>query len=113
MAAVAGDEDPAGVVDPDLLDGRVVEERLEWAEARHAGDQLADHRLDVGDRRHLAGEAAVVMGTDDALGDAAYDGGVALRVDGLLPHQLAHVLVQLLDQLVVRAARGEVARMGQ
>jgi hypothetical protein len=33
VAPAAGDEDPAGVVDPDLLDLRVVEEGLQRAEA--------------------------------------------------------------------------------
>ena len=39
------------------------------------------------------------MVADDALGDAAYDGGVALRVDALTPHGLAHQQVELVDQL--------------
>ena len=34
VPAVAGDEDPARVVDPDLLDGRVVEERLQRRRSR-------------------------------------------------------------------------------
>jgi len=39
----------------------------------------------------------VVVGTDDRLGDPAYDEGLALRVDALLAHQLAHVQVELVD----------------
>ena len=39
------------------------------------------------------------MVADDALGDAAYDGGVALRVDALAAHGLAHQQVELVDQL--------------
>lgn len=105
MASVPGHEDPAGVVDPDLLDRRVVEERLQRAEPRHPGDQLADDRVDVGDRRHDPGEAALVVRAHDTLGDAAYDGGVALRVDALPTHQLAHVLVEQLDELAVRVRR--------
>ena len=89
-----GDEDPARVVDPDLLDRRVVEERLQRAEAGHPGDQLADHRVDVGNRRDRAGQAAVVVVADDALGDPAYEPGVALRVDALAADELAHVLVE-------------------
>ena len=105
MAATAGDEDAARVVDPDLLDLRVVEQRLERAEPADPGDELADHRGHVGHRRHLAGEAALVVGTDHALGDAAYDGGVALRVDALAAHGGPDVLVELVDQLRVSGQR--------
>ena len=94
VATAAGDEDPARVVDPDLLDGRVVEEGLQRTEAGHAGDQLADHRLGVGDRRHGTGQAAVVVGADHGLGQPAYDEGVALRVDTLAAHGLADALVE-------------------
>ena len=45
---VAGHEDPARVVDPDLLDARVVEERLQRPEAGDPGDQLAHDGVDVG-----------------------------------------------------------------
>ncbi|GAB2446069.1 hypothetical protein GCM10027062_29020 [Nocardioides hungaricus] len=45
------------------------------------------------------------MGADDAFGDPAYDGGVALRVDRLPAHQLAHMLVELLDQAIVLRQR--------
>ena len=100
------------VVDPHLLDRGVVEERLQRPEAGHPGHQLADHRVDVRHRGDLAGEAAVVVGADDALRDASYDGGLALGVDRLAPHQLADVLVELLDEVVVRARRA-CGRMGQ
>ena len=76
VAAVAGDEDPAGVVDPDLLDGRVVEEGLQRPEAGHPRHQLTDHGVDVGHRGDGAGEAALVVVAHDALGDPADDGGV-------------------------------------
>ena len=99
VTAVAGDEDPARVVDPDLLDGRVVEERLQRPEPGHPRDQLADHGVDVGDRRDRAGQAALVVLADHALGDPAYDDRVALRVDALAAHQRAHALVERLDQL--------------
>jgi hypothetical protein len=38
---------------------------------------------------------------DDSFGDAADDGGVALRVDTLAADGLAHEQVELLDQLPV------------
>ena len=101
MAAVAGDEDPARVVDPDLLDRRVVEVGLQRPEPGDPGDQLADHRVDVGDRRDRAGQAALVVVADDALGDPPHQRRVALRVDPLAAHQVAHTLVERLDQLRV------------
>ena len=62
--------------------------------------------VDVGHRRDHAGQAALVVVADDALGDPAYERGVALRVDALAAHQPPHVQVELVDQLpVVRSAR--------
>ena len=101
VPAVPGDEHPGRVVDPDLLDRRVVEERLQRPEAGDPRDQLADHGVGVGHRRDHAGQAALVVVADHGLGDPAYDGRVALRVDALAAHHLAHVRVELLDQLPV------------
>ena len=105
VAAVAGHEDPARVVDPDLLDRGVVEERLERPEPRHPGDQLTDHRVDVGHRRDRAGEAAVVVLADHRLRDPPDQAGLALGIHGLAAHHLPHVLVELLDELLVRVRR--------
>ena len=69
------------------------------------GDQLADHRVDVGHRRDRAGQAAVVVLADHALGDPADERGVALRVDALAAHVLADLLVELLDELLVSVRR--------
>ncbi len=102
MAAVAGDEDPARVVDPDLLDGRVVEVGLQRAEAGDPGDQLADDRVDVGDGRDDTGQRALVVVADDDLGDPAYEPGVALRVDALAAYVVAHLRVEALDERAVR-----------
>ena len=102
VPAVPGHEHPGRVVDPDLLHGRVVEERLQRAEPAHPRDQLADHGLGVGHRRHHAGQAALVVVTHHRLRDPAYDAGVGLRVHALAPHHLAHVRVEPLDQLVAR-----------
>ena len=106
MPAVPGDEDPGRVVDPDLLDRRVVEEGLQRTEAGHPGHQLADHRGRLGHRRDRAGQAALVVVADDALGDPAYQQRVALRVDALAAHDLAHPRVEPLEQLVVRIKGG-------
>ncbi len=101
VTTVAGDENPARVVDPDLLDRRIVEEGLQRSEPGDPGDQLADDRLGVRDRDDGAGEAALVVVADHALGDAPHHRGVALRVDPFAAHQLADMLVELVDQLSV------------
>ncbi|MGB0100870.1 MAG: hypothetical protein WBP61_11385 [Nocardioides sp.] len=46
----------------------------------------------------------------DALGDPANDTGVALRVDRLAAYELANVLVELLDELVVCMGTANGAR---
>src|SRR5262249_43768081 len=76
----------------------VVEEGLERPEAGDPGDQLTDHRLHIGHRRDRSGQAAVVVGADHRLGQATYDERVALRVDTLTAHGLAHPLVERLDR---------------
>lgn len=100
VAAAAGDEDPAGVVDPDLLDLRVVEEGLQRTEARHPSDQLTHHGAVVGDGRDRARQAEVVVVADHVLGDAAHERGLALRVDALAPDPLPHLQVEPLDEVV-------------
>ena len=101
VATAAGDEDPARVIDPDLLDLGVVEEGLERPEAGDPGDELADHRAVVGDRSHRTGQAQLVVAADDVLGDAAYDEGLALRVDAFAADLLAHLGVEAEHQVVV------------
>jgi hypothetical protein len=68
---VPRDEHPRRVVDPDLLDRGVVEERLERTEPGDPGDQLPDDRRRVRNRGDGTGEAALVVVADDTLGDAA------------------------------------------
>ena len=105
VPATARDEDPLRGVDPHLLDLGVVEEGLQRAEAGDPGDQLADHRAVVGDRRHGTGEAELVVVADDVLGDAAYDERLALRVDALAADALAHLAVEAQDEVLVGMQR--------
>ena len=102
VAAVACDEDPARVVDPDLLDGGVVEERLERPEAGDPGDQLAHHGVDVGHGCDRTGQGVVVVLAHHALGDPSDQAGVALRVDALTAYVGANPLVEALDERYVR-----------
>ena len=102
MASVAGDEDAARVVDPDLLDRRVVEERLERSEAGDPRDQLAHHRVDVGDGHDRTGERVVVVLAHHAFGDPSHEAGVALRVDAVTAYVVADPRVEALDERRVR-----------
>ena len=106
VATPARDEDPTRIVDPDLLHLGVVEERLQRAEARHPGHELADHHVVVGDGSDGPGQAELVVVADDVLGDAAYDEGLALRVDPLTAQPLAHLPVEPLHQLAVGVRAG-------
>ena len=85
----------------------VVEVALERPEAGDPGDQLLDDGVVVLDGRHRAGEAALVVVTDDPAGQASYDGGVALRVDALRAHSCAQLGVERLDQVAVRVGIGQ------
>jgi hypothetical protein len=112
VAPVAGHEDPVGRVDPDLLDRRVVEERLQRAEAAHPAHQLAHHRARVGEGSDESGQAALVVVAHDLLRDTAYDGRVALGVHTVTAHQRAHRSVEALDQCFVGIRSGPGGRVG-
>src|SRR3954469_69110 len=74
VPSVARDEHPAGIVDPDLLDLGIVEEPLQRSEARDPGHQLVDDAGRVGHRCDDSGQAALVVGPHDLLGDAPHAG---------------------------------------
>ena len=97
VTAVARDEHPVGAVDPDLFDGRVLEQRLERPEARDPGDQLGDHALGVGDRHHHPGQAPVVVVAHQCLGEPAHGGHLALRVEAVTSYGGAQRLVEVAD----------------
>jgi hypothetical protein len=46
------------------------------------------------------------MSADHLLGETAYDEGIALRVDALGAHGLAHPPIERLDQVGVRVGDG-------
>ena len=74
---------------------------------RDAGHQLADEAVGVRDGRHPAGETPLVVGPHDALGDPADQHVVPLRVDGLVPDDLADAGVELLDEVGVGVGLGD------
>jgi len=59
------------------------------------------------DRQHHPGQAAQVVLPDHLDREAAYQGGVALRVDALTAHGRAQAGVQRLDQLAVGVGVGQ------
>src|SRR5680860_1339471 len=94
-------EDPARVVDPDLLDRGVVEVTLQRAEARHPRHQFLDDRLMVDDRGHRTGKAALVVLLDKPFRDPTYHAGISLRVDAVAAYDVAYPRVEVVDQLVM------------
>src|SRR5699024_5192746 len=78
--AVAGDEDLAGRVDPDLLDEGVVEVPLQRPEARHRVEDALDGRLDVAEHGQPAVGAALVVVADRRSDE--------IRDLGRLPHRV-------------------------
>ncbi len=102
MPAGTRHEHAARVVDPDLLDRRVVEVALQRPEARDPGHQLLDHRVLVTDREHGTGQAALVVVPDDPFREPPHEAGVPLRVDRLGPDGRAQLRVERLDQVTVR-----------
>ena len=92
------DEDLARVVDPHLLDRRVVEVGLQRPEPGHPRHQLAHHRLRVRHRGDLAGQAALVLAADHPLRDPAYGGHLGLRVYPVTADRLAHPSVEVVEQ---------------
>jgi len=85
-----GHEHLAGLVDPDLLDVRVVEERLERAHADHPVGHRLGHLAGVVQRRHAGHQPALGV-VDDHLVDELADGDpvAVARVEAAPPDQLA------------------------
>ncbi len=107
VAAGPGDEDPARIVDPYLLDLGVVEVALQRAEAGDPGHELLDRRVGVGERQDRAGQRVLVVVGHDPGGQAPDRGGVTLRVEGITAYRGAQALVELVDVPVVRAGVGK------
>lgn len=102
VAAAARDEDPAWVVHPDLLDGRIVEVGLQLAEARHPRDQLVDDGLGLGQRERGSRQAPGVVGGDQLLGQRSHPRRLRLRVDPVRTDGGAHARIEGLHGLDVR-----------
>ena len=90
-ASGAGDEDSAGGIDPDLLNGLVIEIALERAQPRHGVEHVSACPLGVDERRDESGVGpaqVVLLGLGDELVQV---GGVLEGVDAASAHQLANL----------------------
>ena len=92
MLALACDEDPRRLIDPDLFDRVVVEEHLQRTEARHIGHDLADHGLRLLERRHRAGQTAGLVLGDRIERSQPDRPGVGARIDATLTDQITHAI---------------------
>ena len=75
------DEDLARLVDPDLLDGRVVEVLLQRPVARDDGEDRVHRRSHVSQRRQASVQRPLVIVLDRVLDETADLEGVARGVD--------------------------------
>jgi hypothetical protein len=89
-----GHEHLAGLVDPDLLDIRVVEEGLERAHADHPVGHRLGHLAGVVQRRHAGHQPALGV-VDDHFVDELTDGDpvAVARVEAAPPDELADLLL--------------------
>ena len=92
MASVAGDEHAVGLVDPHLLDRRVVEERLQGTEAGDVGHDAADDAVGLVDGSDRAGQGPLLVGGDDVDRHLPDGVGLGARVDAPTPHLLTDLL---------------------
>ena len=107
-----GDEDSAGGVDPDLLNGLVIEVALERAQPRHGVEYVGARPLGVDERRDESGVGAaqvVLLGLGDELFQV---GGVVEGVDAASAHQLANLRQEKIGSVHDASQRGSRTRVG-
>ena len=94
MPTIAGDEDPRGFIDPDLLNGRIIEVLLQWPKTCDVSDQPANENLGVVESLDGTGEASPFVILDDLNGNALNSRSIAARIDPLITHRIAHSLCE-------------------
>ena len=102
----AGDEDAAGGVDPDLLNGLVIEIALQRAQPRHGVEHVGARPLGIDERRDESGVGAaqiVLLGLGDELVEV---GGVLEGVDAASAHQLANLRQEKIGSVHDASQRG-------
>ena len=105
-----GDEDSAGGVDPDLLNGLVIEVALERAQPRHGVEYVGACPFGVDERRDESGVGAaqvVLLGLGDELFQV---GGVVEGVDAASAHQLANLRQEKIGSVHDASQRGSRVR---
>ena len=109
-ASGAGDEDAAGGIDPDLLNGLVIEVALERAQPRHGVQHAGARARRVDERRDESGVGAaqvVLLGLGDELFQV---GGVLEGVDAASAHQLANLRQEKIGSVHDASQRGSRIR---
>ena len=110
-ASGAGDEDAAGGVDPDLLNGLVIKVALERAQPRHGVEHVGACPLGVNERRDKScvGAAQIVLlGLSDELVEV---GSVLEGVDAASAHQLANLRQEKIGSVHDASQRGNRMRV--
>ena len=92
VPAIASDEDPRGFIDPDLLDGRVIEVLLQWPKTGDVRHQPADENLGIVECVDGAGETAPFVVLHYLSGNALNSRRIGARIDPLIAHSIAHSL---------------------
>jgi len=96
----AGDEDPARFVDPDLLDGRVVQVLLERPQAGHGVEQFLRDAVGVAEGGDEPGERALVVVVDGLRDEGTDTGEIGCGVDATAAREFAHLVLQQRDGVV-------------
>jgi hypothetical protein len=86
-------EDPTRFVDPDLLDLRIIEERLQRSEARYGVDDEASDLRRIVNRRQRRGDRSISVVADDLVHELANRAALGDRVDPAAPDELAHLVL--------------------
>jgi hypothetical protein len=92
-ATLTRDEHPPRLVDPDLLDRRVVEEDLQRAVARHRVEHRARGVLEVHQRRQCTTQGALVVVGEDLGDKTAYGHRLGHRIQPASPNELTHLVL--------------------
>src|SRR3954451_3656079 len=105
-APLPGNKDPTGVVDPDLLDGRVVEVGLQRSIAGHGVIDRPRREIGVTEGRQAAGQRAFVVLGDDLVDEATYGRRVGGGIEPPTTDELAHLVLDSTDRIERRRDTG-------
>jgi hypothetical protein len=92
-APAPGDEDPARLIDPDLLDGRIVEERLQRAESGNGVENGARQLRGVTEWRQGGRDGSIEVVGDHVVDQPPDDGRLGDRVNAAPADEFAHLAV--------------------